>query len=139
VNSQNASFVDSPKFTVRIIEPGIIGDFLKGGQTIDRDDVALLKQHNVLLAGNKHYAVMVVAEPLTTITSEGRELSASAGYAELTIAKALVLDSLGQVIIGSFYIRINKPHIKTRIFRTQEEALPWLREEIENFRRNKPN
>jgi hypothetical protein len=138
VNSQSDAFVDTPKFSVRVIEPGIIGDFLKGGQTIDRDDIALLKSHNVSLAGNKHYAVMVVSEPLTLITNEGRELSASAEYARLAIAKALVVESLGQVIVGSFYIRINKPHINTRIFRTQSEALSWLREELGNFRRNHP-
>jgi len=36
-------------------------------------------------------------------------------------------DSLASSIIGNFYIKFNNPSIPTKLFKTEDEALDWLK------------
>ena len=122
--------IELDKITVTVLEPGIIENFVKSGVTVEREDIVELKKQNISVSGNKHYAVLVTTGALSTITKEARELAASKEYAMTTKAKAIVVESLGQRIVASFYIRINKPYIRTKLFSDRNSALTWLRQQL---------
>jgi hypothetical protein len=42
-------------------------------------------------------------------------------------ADAFVIYSLPQKLVGNFYLKVNKPPVPTRFFKTPEEAIRWLR------------
>lgn len=44
----------------------------------------------------------------------------------LNIALAIISTSLVTNMVANFFIKFNKPHAPTKIFRTEEEALTWL-------------
>lgn len=48
----------------------------------------------------------------------------SAPYAS---ADAYVATNFGHKLIGDFYLRFNKPGRPTKIFKTQDAAIEWLR------------
>ncbi len=119
--------ITTPKYEVTLLEEGIVADFIKSGAVMEPGDVAALKNHNFETAGNKPYVILVTPGELVTFTKEARELAASKDFIEAAMAKALLIDSIGNKIMGNFYLRVNKPYIKTKIFSDKEKAMSWLR------------
>lgn len=120
------------KSTVFLLEEGIVENAFKGGEPIEVEDFYELREANLKLMEKKPYTVLVTAEELTSFTKEARELIASKRFSGITIAKALLISGLGQRIIGNFYMRVNKPYIKTRLFTDRQKAMEWLRLEYQN-------
>jgi len=48
-------------------------------------------------------------------------------------AKAIIVNSMANRIVGNFIIKFHKPIAKTRLFSDEETALAWLREQKRNF------
>ena len=88
-----------------------------------------MRETNLEISEAKPYTVLVEADDLTSFSKETRELLASKEFAGITLAKALVFKSLAQRIISNFYLQINKPHIKTRLFNDRKKAIEWLKEQ----------
>lgn len=130
---ENIRFL-SDKVRICKIEESIIENILLEGCNIVEDDVYKLKEINQRMADGKPYVVIVIPEPFSQITREARELIASEKNAVNTIAKAIVVKSLAHKLIADFYLAVNKPVIKTRIFNTREAGLLWLKEQLNSFR-----
>ena len=122
--------VKTPSATIRVVGHNIVENIIHDNVTIDREDVLAIKEANMSLTKGNQYAILVNAGPFSSITREARELSASKEFSEQTRAKALLVSSLGHRIVGQFYIRINKPHIKTKIFSERSAAMDWLERQL---------
>ncbi|MCB9196485.1 MAG: hypothetical protein H6600_02895 [Flavobacteriales bacterium] len=112
--------------TVKMISPQIFQTLVRENTTIDVESLLKIKEVNRELADGKKYGVLVESDMMTNITRDAMKLSASKEFQENTVAKALIIKSIGHQIVGSFYLKFNKPHIPTRIFKEKEEALEWL-------------
>lgn len=115
---------------IRLINSSLVENVIIDYTSIDTEDVLKIKKVNLQLTDGKPYAVLVDSGLFTSITKEARELIASAEFAQKTIAKAILVHSLGHRIVGEFYIKINKPLIKTKIFANRDKAIEWLNKEI---------
>lgn len=122
--------IKATNFTARLISENIVENVVHDNVTIDVEDVIEIKKANKELTNGNRYVVLVDSGMITTITKEGRELSASAEFQENTLAKALFVRSIGHRLIGNFYLKVNKPVIKTKIFDCREKALEWLNSEV---------
>lgn len=122
------------KVSAQKIEEGILLNHFKAGENIDVEDFKELRKVNLELAEGKPYTVLGMADELTSFSKEAREWLASKEAVGLKIAKAIVISSLGQRIIGNFYIRVNKPYTKTKLFTKREKALEWLRKEYRQYK-----
>lgn len=109
---------------------GIIENVVREAVSIEYDDVIKIKEKNQALAKVKKYTLLISSEPFTSISKEARELSASDEFADTTIAKAILVGSLAQKLVVNFYLSINKPKIKTKMFsiNDREKAIDWLKE-----------
>jgi hypothetical protein len=116
--------------TVRLITSGIIENIIHDYATLEEKDLLEIKRVNKQLSKGQPYAVLVDSGIYTAISKEARELSASKEFAQSTIAKALLVRNLGQRLVGQFYIKINKPQIRTKIFADREKAIEWLNRQI---------
>lgn len=99
---------------------------------IEESDIWAIKKANISLTNGKPYCILVTAGHLSSISKEAKELTASKDFAQNTVAKAFLVDSLGHKIVGNLYLKINKPHIKTKVFTNRELAIDWLRSQIRN-------
>lgn len=126
------TYIDHIKFRLTVVEEGIIENYVKPGVLIDSDDMWEIKKQNLLLSKNQPYAVLVVQGHLATVSKDAKETAASKEYVGITRAKALIVDSLGHRIVSNFYLNVNKPHIKTKIFNNRNEAIYWLREKLKD-------
>ncbi len=76
---------------------------------------------------NYEPALILIKGGLTVQIEKGaREFSASDEGLAYTKADALVVRSLAQRLIATFYLRINKPKKPSRLFETEGEAISWL-------------
>lgn len=127
----NTKKIEIQGATIRLITPSIVENVILEYTSIDTEEVLKIKEANKQLTDGRPYAVLVNSGLFTSITKEARELSASTEFAQMTIAKALLVHSLGHRIVGEFYIKINKPLIKTKVFSNRDKAIEWLNKEIQ--------
>lgn len=117
--------------TVRKIEEDIFENHVLAHKTVEVKDIYEVKKANLKLANGKPYALLVTKGEFSLISPEVRKVISSKAFAQDTIAKALVTDSVADIIIGRFYIKINKPYIKTKLFKNRDKAMLWLRNQLE--------
>ena len=122
--------IKTKNLTARLISENIVENVVHDNSTLDVEDILEIKEINKKLTNGNKYVLLVDSGMITTITKEGRELSASPEFQQNTIAKALYVRSYGHRLIGNVYIKLNKPAIKTRIFSCRDQALEWLNSEI---------
>ena len=113
-----------------LIEPHVIENVVLEGCTMEVEDVLELKTLNKSIAEGKPYAIVVSFEHLADVSKKAKELIASKEFAEFTIAKALLVDNIGHRLVGNFYLTINKPYMKTKVFTDKAAAIEWLKSEI---------
>lgn len=130
MTEENSHTIVLPHSVSRIIEPGIIINEFKGGTNLEAQDIIAAKEANMKLANGRRYTVLLSFGYLADTTKEAREAAAAKDFSTKTIALALLSDSLGQRIMGNFYLNVNKPTVKTKLFNSQESALVWLREQL---------
>lgn len=106
--------------------PHLVENIIHDNVTLDVADIRELKRCNLQLSGGGPDALLVSSGKFSSITKEGRELSADHNFSKNTIAKAMIIHSLSQRMIAKFYIQFNKPREHTEIFASRQEALIWL-------------
>jgi hypothetical protein len=116
--------------TVTLLEPYLLENFIHDNASLDAADVMEIKEANLSLTHGEKYVVLVNPGKYASVSKEARELSASHDFAQNTLAKALLVNSLPHRLISQFYIKVNRPRINTRIFADRDKALEWLREQL---------
>ena len=79
-----------------------------------------------MLQNNQKMKILVDSRGLFNITKEARDYAAEDRHAELSIAMALVSDSLPTKLMMNFFIKFNRPKTPTKMFTDVDKALEWL-------------
>ncbi len=74
--------------------------------------------------------LLVSAGDKATLSPEARELVSSKDITDIIVADAIVTKFYYHQMSSNFFVRYNKPSRPTKIFKTDEEARVWLREQI---------
>lgn len=122
--------ISSEKFDSILLEDQILENIIKPGVTIEIEDMWKIKEANMKLIADKKYCILVTSHYLADISKEARELAAGIDFQMNTLAKALLVETTGHRIVGNFYIKVNKPAIKTKIFSDRNKAMEWLRKQL---------
>jgi hypothetical protein len=122
--------IELDKFTATVLEPGLIENHIKPGMNMEPRDAWELKKINRDLSEGRDYVVLITSGHLSSVSKDAREVVASKEFAGHTIAKAILVESLGHRIVGNFYLSVNKPFIRTRIFTDRNDALRWLKGQL---------
>lgn len=97
-----------------------------------------------LTSGEKHLLVVDARSVNVYVSKEARAYSAAFEAGGPCIAKAFVVNSTANRLIGNFYINFNKPKVATKLFSGEEKAVEWLKgflylTELEDVPSKKPN
>lgn len=115
------------------LEGIIIENIIKEGVVLQVADVKSIKEINLRICENKNYALLVDAKEESSITDDARTLLASEELAKFNIAKAIIIHTQKQKILGNLYLTVNRPYVKTRLFTDREKALSWLKKKISDY------
>ena len=100
---------------------------VKQGQVFGEADVVESKQLSCDHKPNSRFFVLMEGEEGATVNNAARRIAASREYAQYTSALALCSSNLALRIMGNLFLKVNKPAVHTRLFETREEAVAWLR------------
>lgn len=120
------------KCRITLLEPNLLENYVVDYAVIELDDLLEAKKINQELTKGEPYAAILTFGEMTEVTKEAREQIASFEHKQNTVAKAILVNNIGNRLLGNFYLSVNKPHIKTRLFTNRESALNWLRSELDN-------
>lgn len=119
--------IELNKATCSLLEEGVIEIIVNNFSDLVVEDIVAIREANQVIAQGKKYVVVLESGLNTSISKEARDESAKKEYGETRKAMAFVINSLGQRIIGNFFIQMNKPPTPTKIFTSRDEALKWAK------------
>lgn len=62
----------------------------------------------------------------TYVPSEVMDYMAKSAFNKYQQAVAIIIEGLGQKLLGNFYTKIVKPEVTTKVFTCNKEAIAWL-------------
>jgi hypothetical protein len=124
--------VFTSKCRITLLEPNLLENFVLDYAVIELEDLLEAKKINQELTKGEPYVAILTFGAMTEVTKAAREQIASFEHKQNTIAKAILVNDIGNRLLGNFYLAVNKPFIKTRLFTSRESALEWLRHELKN-------
>ena len=118
------------KFTLKLIDKNFLSLEIKEGETIEADDIHEIYAGYDQLVGENEYVVAVYANPFSSMSKKAREIAANEYASDKRRKVAFISDNLAHAIIVTFFMRINRPKTKIKIFKKEEAAYAWLRSVI---------
>ena len=108
------------------IQDNVLYNIFKEGADVCIDCMKESKKARLLLQNNQKMKILVDSRGLFNVTREARTYAAEDRHAKLSIAMAIVSDSLPTRLLTNFFIKFNRPKTPTKMFLSEEKALEWL-------------
>ncbi len=119
--------IDLGNCVLLLDEYGIVELFINPGKTLEVVDIHKIFDHihKDMPTATK---LMVTAGDRATLSPEARELVSSKEITNQIVADAIVTIHYSHQMSSNFFVRYNQPSRPTKLFKTKEEAIKWLRE-----------
>jgi len=109
------------------IKNNIIYCVLKEDADVDLEAIKEAIEARKKLQANKPMLALVDNRKMWQLTKEASDYSASREVAELSRAMAILSDrSLGKRLMVNFFMKMNKQHVPTKMFKSEAKAIKWL-------------
>ena len=119
------------KSVITVRKDGIVQIASHENMSIDENDFREGLQFLHKKYKGKKFPVLFIPGENSEVTSEFRKIASSELADQLAIADALVVESLPHRMVGNFYIKFNKPSRPTKVFSNRQEAIKWLRSQMQ--------
>ena len=100
---------------------------IKANSTLQATDVWTSRDQSVDYIPGKKFLVLIEGGKNAGISGDARRAGASMEYARHVAALAIYSPRSYEKIMGSLFLKINKPVVPTRFFDRRDEAITWLR------------
>ncbi len=107
-------------------DDGIVEILIKESADIGIEECKEIIDAYRKLLENKKYPLLHIVEDYVNISKAAREYAASEEGLSFSKVEAFVINSLAHKMLANFYMKMNKPSVLTRFFRTKKEAEEWL-------------
>lgn len=102
----------------------------------DGAEVTLEDARDVMAAYRKindgrRLPLLIDTKTMHSFAREARQYFASEEAAAAASAAAILVETPVSKVLGNFYIGLSSPHLPSRLFTSEEEALAWLRGFVE--------
>ena len=104
---------------------------VKKNVTLESRDVWESRDLSVNYMPGKKFFVLFEGDDNANISGDSRRAGASAEYTNHVSALAIYSNKAYENIMGSLFLKINKPVVPTKFFSNREEAITWLKSQIE--------
>ncbi len=105
----------------------LIEFIIKKNRTLQATDVWTSRDQSVEYMPGKKFLVLLEGEENANISGDARRAGASMEYAKHVAALAIYSSRSYEKVMGSLFLKINKPVVPMRFFDNRDEALAWLR------------
>jgi hypothetical protein len=123
IPSQNV--LDLRTYSTWMGDDGIARTVVKEGAEIVLEDAKANSIAVCSLAGPEKFALIVDTRKIKSITKEARDYFSLNGRESRVVAFAILIDSPLSVIIGNFFMGLNKPRVPVKLFNSESKAIAW--------------
>jgi hypothetical protein len=116
-------------------DDGIFRVIFLSGAEVNLEDIKEINSYMAKCSGGKRLPAFNDIRGVKSTTREARVFTSSQESVNVCSAAALLIDSPISRAISSLFLSLSSPPFPTRIFKSEEEALAWLKGFSEN--RNK--
>ena len=94
---------------------------------------SMREQYNAQLelVKNNKYAVLVDGTSNVDVPSETRVFMANHSPSNRKATAIVTNKNLATRLIANFYLKVNKPKVLTKLFKTESDAIRWLKNELD--------
>ena len=117
------------KFEIRPLGDSVIYINVLGGSEIDVEDIEAMHESIMQLSKGEEYRLLVNATEPFSMSAEARATIAGNRFATNRVAIAFVTRAMANILLGNFFIKINKPITPTKLFASEDAAFKWLQEQ----------
>ncbi len=118
---------ETKAFLMKIHDDLLIEFTVKENVNLQASDVWESRDLSVNYTPGKKFFVLFEGDEDASVSGEARRAGASKEYTGHVAALALYSNKAYERIIGSLFLKINKPLVPTEFFDDREKAIAWLR------------
>ncbi|MES2133645.1 MAG: STAS/SEC14 domain-containing protein [Bacteroidota bacterium] len=100
---------------------------VKKNTTLQASDVWKSRDQSVEHMPGKKFFVLIEGDDNSNISGDARRAGASLEYTKHVTALAIYSNKSYENIIGSLFLKVNKPIVPTKFFDNRDEAITWLK------------
>lgn len=118
---------ETKAFNMTIHDDLLIEFSVKKNINLQASDVWESRDMSVNYMPGKKFFVLFEGDEDASVSGEARRAGASEEYTGHVAALALYSNKAYERIIGSLFLKINKPLVPTEFFDNREQAIAWLK------------
>lgn len=118
---------ETKAFLMTIHDDLLIEFKVKANVNLQASDVWESRDLSVNHIPHKKFFVLFEGDEDAAVSGEARRAGASEEYTKHVSALALYSNKAYERIIGSLFLKINKPLVPTEFFDNREQAIAWLK------------
>jgi hypothetical protein len=100
---------------------------VKKDSLLEPKDLWLSRKQSLEYLPGQKFAVLMESDDFFQLGAETRRVGASEEYSKDLVAVAMYSSNLTLKILGSLYIKINRPPVPTKFFDDRDKAEEWLK------------
>lgn len=111
-------------------EDGIVRIIWVPGAEVTLEDAQETMATYLKINQGRKRPLFVDTKTMKSLAREARHYYASEEAARVASAVAVIVGTPVSRVLGNFYLGLSNPHLPTRLFSSEEDALEWLKEYI---------
>jgi hypothetical protein len=123
--------VNITKAAMWLGEDGIVRIMWIPGSDVTLEDAQESMAAYLQIKQGKRRPLFVDTSQMKSLAREARHLYASEEAARVASAVGLIVGTPVSRVLGNFYLGLSNPHLPTRLFASESEALEWLKGYLE--------
>jgi len=112
-------------------DDGIVRIIHVPGAQLTLEDAKETMASYLKLYKGKRRPLLVDTKTMKSMTRETRQYYAGAEAAKVASAAAIIVGTPVSRVLGNFYLGLSNPHLPSRLFTSEDEAMEWLKGYIE--------
>jgi len=118
---------ETKAFTMTIHDDLLIEFSVKKNINLQESDVWGSRDLSIAYKPGKKFFVLFEGDDDASVSGDARRAGASEEYTKHVAALALYSNKAYERIIGSLFLKINKPKVPTEFFDDRDKAIAWLK------------
>ncbi|MCK9381775.1 MAG: hypothetical protein M0P95_12030 [Sulfuritalea sp.] len=128
---ENQEVVNIAKASMWLAEDGIVRIIWVPGSDVTLEDAEESMAAYLKINQGKRRPMVVDTSTMKSLARGARHYYASEQAAKAASAVGLIVGTPVSRVLGNFYLGLSNPHLPTRLFASESEALEWLKGYIE--------
>jgi hypothetical protein len=124
---ENQEIIKTVKTKMWLGEDGVVRIIWIPGAEVTLEDAQETMEAYLKIYQGKKRPLLIDTKTMRSFAREARKYYAGEEAAKVASAVAIIVGTPVSRVLGNFYLGLSNPHIPSRLFVSEDEALEWLK------------